>query len=239
MLPISDLNPTRRTPFVNYSLILLNVVVFLSQLGLSERQLQQIFLTQAVVPAQVMQHLFSQETFLDIVRSMFFHGGWAHLLGNMLYLWIFGDNVEDRMGTILYLIFYFVCGFVAAFTQVFIAPDSPIPLVGASGAIAGVLGSYLVLFPNVRVRGIIFLGVFARIAEIRAVYVLGFWFIMQLFDSVASLGVDTLSGGVAFFAHVGGFLAGIVVTLIFMLFMPQPPRDERRDMLYQRYNRPY
>jgi rhomboid family protein len=239
MLPISDLNPTRRTPFVNYLLILLNVVVFLSQLGLSERQLEQLYLTQAVVPVQVMRHLLSQETFLDIVRSMFFHGGWAHLLGNMLYLWIFGDNVEDRMGAIFYLIFYFVCGFVAAFVQVFITPDSGVPLVGASGAIAGVLGSYLILYPNVRVRGIIFLGVFARIAEIPAIYVLGFWFIVQLFDSVASLGVNTMSGGVAVFAHVGGFVAGVVLTLIFTLLTPQPPADQRSNLLYQRYNRPY
>jgi membrane associated rhomboid family serine protease len=237
MLPISDLNPTRRFPIVNYALIAINFVVFVGQLGMSEQQLTNLFLTQAVVPAQVSGHLFAQETLLDIIRSMFFHGGWAHILGNMLYLWIFGDNVEDRMGSIMYLIFYLLCGFAAAYAQVFISPNSPIPLVGASGAIAGVLGSYLVLYPGVKVRGIIFLGVFSRIAEISAIWVLGFWFVMQLFDGVASLGPDTQSGGVAFFAHVGGFVVGIILTFLFTLLKPQPPGEQRSNMLYQRYGR--
>src|SRR5262249_14601273 len=131
------------------------------------------------------------------------------------------------------------CGFVAAYAQVFIAPDSTIPLVGASGAIAGVLGSYLILYPNVRVRGIIFLGIFSQISEIRAIWVLGFWFMVQLFDGVASLGPDTLTGGVAFFAHVGGFLGGILLTFIFMALVPQPSAHDRSNMLYQRYPRSY
>ncbi len=235
MLPISDLNPDRRLPIVNYGLIAANFIVFFLQLGMSQSQLDNLFLTQAVVPANVLAHPFAVETALDIVRSMFFHSGWAHILGNMLYLWIFGDNVEDRFGHIVYLLFYFICGFVAAFTQVLITPTSTIPLVGASGAIAGVLGSYLVLYPNVRVRGLIYLGVIARVADIPAILVLGFWFVEQLFDGVASLGVDTISGGVAVFAHVGGFIAGIILTFIFTTLIPQPPADQRTDLMYRRY----
>ncbi|MBN8619543.1 MAG: rhomboid family intramembrane serine protease, partial [Anaerolineae bacterium] len=198
MLPLQDINPTRRVPYITYGLIAINVIVFLTQLGLSERQLAEVYVTQSVVPVLVARDPFSIETILDFIRSMFFHGGWAHLLGNMLYLWIFGDNVEDVMGKPLYILFYLVCGFVAAFAQVVIDPTSQIPLVGASGAIAGVLGSYLILFPGVRVRGLILLGYFSRLTEIPALYVLGFWFVLQLFNGVMSLGVVTDGGGVAF-----------------------------------------
>jgi membrane associated rhomboid family serine protease len=239
MFPIRDLNPTRRTPVVTYGLILVNVLVFLSQLGLSERDLARLFVDQSIVPLLVTRDPFSVETLLDFVRSMFFHSGWLHLLSNMLYLWIFGDNIEDRFGKILYLALYFISGFAAGFAQILISPESPIPLVGASGAIAGVLGSYAILFPGVRVRGIIFLGFFAQAADFPAVLVLGLWFVMQLFNGVASLGVDTASGGgVAFFAHIGGFVAGLVLTWLLMRLIPQPPADERREMLYQRYGRP-
>jgi membrane associated rhomboid family serine protease len=236
VLPLSDLNPTRRVPYLTYALIIINVLVFLWELSFSERQLTRIFLDYSVVPYLV-THEFSTDTLLDFVRSMFFHGGWAHLLGNMLYLWIFGDNIEDRLGKVLYLVLYFASGFVAAFAQVVIDPESTIPLVGASGAIAGVLGSYAVMFPGVRVRGLIFLGIFSQIAEMPALLVLGFWFVMQLFNGIVSLGAPVAGGGVAFFAHVGGFVTGAVLTWVFMSMVPQPPPDQRRDMLYQRQRR--
>jgi membrane associated rhomboid family serine protease len=155
----------------------------------------------------------------------------------MLYLGIFGDNVEDRLGKVLYVVFYFACGFAAGLAQVLIAPDSELPLVGASGAIAGVLGSYAVLYPGVRVRGLIFLGFFAQIAELPALLVLGFWFVTQLFSGLSSLGASAALGGVAFFAHIGGFVMGALLTWTFMSITSPPPPDERREMLYRRYGR--
>ena len=237
MLPIQDINPTRRFPIVNYILIAINVIVFLTQLSMSEQQLNQVYLTQSVVPVLASRAPFAVETLLDIVRIMFFHAGWAHLLGNMLYLWIFGDNVEDRLGRVLYLAFYLFCGFAASYAQVLIDPKSQIPLVGASGAIAGVLGGYLVLYPGVQVRALILLGYFSRLTEISALYVLGFWFVLQLFNGVTSLGPDTAEGGVAFFAHVGGFVVGVILLFVFKLIFPQPPADDMRNMLYERRGR--
>jgi membrane associated rhomboid family serine protease len=238
VFPISDLNPTRRTPYLTYGLILVNVLVFLSQLGLSQRELARVFLNEAIVPALVTRDPFSVETLLDFLRSMFFHGGWAHLLSNMLYLWIFGDNVEDRLGKIWYLVLYFGSGAAAGIAQILIAPDARVPMVGASGAIAGVLGSYILLYPGVRVRGLILFGFIPFFTEFPAIVVLGLWFITQLFNGVLSLGVETMTGGVAFFAHIGGFVAGVVLTWLFMLIVPQPPAEQRRELMYQRYQRP-
>lgn len=238
MLPLHDVNPTRRVPFVTYALILINVVVFVMQLSMSEIQLQQVFTNQAVVPALASANPFSLETILDVIRSMFFHGGWEHILGNMLYLWLFGDNVEDRFGVVLYLIVYFGGGFIAAAAQVMIDPTSTIPLIGASGAIAAVLGCYLVLYPTVRVQGIIPLGYLSSLQSWPAWAVLGLWFVLQLFQGFGSLGTDAqYGGGVAFFAHIGGFIFGVVITFIFMQIVPQPPRDERQNMLYERNRR--
>lgn len=234
MFPVRDLNPTRRLPIFTYGLILLNVAVFIWEMSLSQVQLERAFLDLSVVPANISQNPWSLESFLDIVRSMFFHGGYEHIFGNMLYLWLFGDNLEDRLGKLLFLVVYFISGFVAAFAQVAIDPDSTIALVGASGAIAGVLGGYLILFPGVRVRGIIPLGRVSRLAEWPAYLVLGLWFVLQLFNGIASLGVETASGGVAFFAHIGGFLAGLALTVVFMQIVPQPPARQRNQMLYQR-----
>lgn len=237
MLPLRDLNPTRRVPILTYALIAINVLVFLWELSFSEAQLQRMFIDLAVVPANLARTGLTMDNIFDIIRSMFFHGGWAHLLGNMLYLWLFGDNVEDRLGRIMYLVLYFVSGFAAAFAQYIIAPTSQIPLIGASGAIAGVLGGYLVLFPGVRVQGIIPLGWFSQLVEWPAYIVLGLWFVMQLFNGVASLGPETADAGVAFFAHIGGFVVGAVITWIVMRIVPQPPADQRREMLYQRAQR--
>lgn len=238
MLPLKDLNPTRRIPVITYCLIAVNVLVFLWEQTLSVADLQEQFLNLSVVPANVLADPFALDTFLDFMRSMFFHGGWAHLLGNMLYLWLFGDNLEDRMGVALYLLFYFMGGFTASFAQIMIDPNSPIPLIGASGAIAGVLGGYLIMFPGVRVRGIIPLGWFSRWAEWPAWAVLGLWFVIQLFNGAVSLGARTGSmGGVAFFAHVGGFITGLILTWIFMKLVPQPPAEQRRDIIYDRARR--
>ncbi len=232
MLPLSDINPTRRFPIATVVLIAVNVLVFvifeLPLLG-NERAFTNLLRDWAIVPAQLGVDL---ESLLDVVRSMFMHGGWAHLLGNMLYLWIFGDNLEDRMGVLLYVGFYFACGFIAALAQVAVDPGSPVPMVGASGAIAGVLGGYLVLFPTVRVRGLILLGYFVRMVELSAVWVLGLWFVLQVFNGLGSVGM-LIGGGVAFFAHIGGFVAGVVLTWLFTWLFPQPPASERVYMVYR------
>lgn len=239
MLPLRDMNPTRRFPVLTYVLIAINILVFLWELTLPPAALEAALMDLSVVPANVSRNLFSLETTLDILRSMFFHAGWAHLLGNLLYLYLFGDNVEDRLGRVLYLVLYFGSGFAAALAQVVIDPTSPIVLVGASGAIAGVLGSYLALFPGVRVRGIVPLFYIGMWSEWPAWLVIGLWFVMQLLSGFASLGVET-GGGVAFFAHIGGFVLGIVLTWILMLVVPQPPPDYRREVLYERTRRyPY
>lgn len=239
MIPLNDLNPTRRTPILTYALLAVNILVFLWELTLSESQLQSAFMALSVVPANISAAPIAGETLLDMVRSMFFHGGWSHLIGNMLYLYLFGDNVEDRLGRPLFLALYFGSGFVAALAQVAIDPGSTVPLVGASGAIAGILGSYLVLFPTVRVRGIIPIGYYMRSVQWPAWVVLLLWFGIQLFSGFTSLGVQT-GGGVAFFAHIGGFVLGAALTGLLLLFMPQPPAAERSQMLYDRARRyPY
>jgi membrane associated rhomboid family serine protease len=235
MIPLNDLNPTRRTPWLTWSLIALNVVIFLWESSLSNEALFELFTRISVVPAQVVVAPFALETQLDVIRSMFLHGSWLHLIGNMLYLYLFGDNLEDRFGRPLFFLLYVVSGYAAVVAQVLIDTSSLIPLVGASGAIAGVLGSYLVLFPNVRVRGLILLGVFSRLAEWPAWVVLALWFGLQLFSGLASLGPQ-MTGGVAFFAHIGGFVCGALLTLP-LLAMPQPPTGERYQMLYDRAQR--
>ena len=151
---------------------------------------------------------------LTLITSQFLHGGWLHLLSNMLYLWIFGNNIEDRLGRIGFLLFYLAGGVVAGLAQVAVAPDSTIPTIGASGAIAATLGAYLVLFPRARITSLVFLGFFYQLIDVPAVVVLAFWFILQLIDGLASIGMTDVGGGVAFFAHIGGFVFGAVVGLI-------------------------
>ena len=234
MLPLKDMNPTRRFPVMTYGLILINVLVFLWELRFSPDQLDVIFSSLAVVPASASAHPFALTTILSIIRSMFFHGGWSHLLGNMLYLYLFGDNVEDRLGWLMYLVLYFGSGFAAAWAQIAIDPTSTIVLVGASGAIAGVLGSYFLFFPGVRVKGIVPLTFIGFWADWPAWVVIGLWFLVQLFNGVTSLGVATSNGGVAFFAHIGGFLFGLILSRLVMIAYPQVSADQRYDMLYQR-----
>jgi membrane associated rhomboid family serine protease len=201
MLPISDVIPSRTVPVVTIGLIVLNALAFLYELQLDDYQLRLLVSYYGVIPATF--------SWADVLSSMFLHGGWVHFLGNMLYLWIFGDNVEDRLGHGLYLLFYLACGSVAALAQVFVQPYSPVPMVGASGAIAGVMGAYFVLYPHSRVLAVVFILIFFDIVEIPAIFFLGVWFLMQLFSGVGSV-VDAAEGGVAFMAHVGGFVAGVI-----------------------------
>ncbi|MEX1138884.1 MAG: rhomboid family intramembrane serine protease [Bacteroidota bacterium] len=223
MIPIRDINPTHKRPFVNVGLIALNVVVFLYEVSLGAR-VETLFLHYGVVPADVML-AFSGYQYADAVppffTSMFLHGGWLHLAGNMLYLWIFGDNIEDKLGHGRYFAFYMVCGLVAGALHVFIDSTSAIPTVGASGAISGVLGAYLLMFPKARVVTVIPIFFFIQLAELPALVVLGFWFVIQFFSGVISLGNETAGmGGVAWWAHIGGFLAGVVLVIPFRKRLP-------------------
>jgi membrane associated rhomboid family serine protease len=237
MMPIGDINPTRRKPFLTWILIAINAAVFFWQLSLTPEQLQQAFFQLAVVPRNISAAPFAPEAIFDSIRSMFMHGGWDHILGNMLYLFLFGDNIEDRLGKVLYLVLYFITGFAAVYGQVLIDPQSPIPMIGASGAIAGVLGAYLVMFPRVKVRALVFLGVIAQIAELPALIVLGFWFLLQAVQGFASLTEVAYGGGVAFFAHIGGFIAGAILAFVFVRMVPQPPPEVRYEMLYEQVGR--
>ena len=201
MFPISDVIPSRTTPFVTIGLIAINALAFLYELRLDDAELDRLARSAGIVPVA-----FSA---VDIVTSMFLHAGWLHFIGNMLYLWIFGDNVEDRFGHLRFLLFYIACGAAAAFTQAVITPHSTVPMIGASGAIAGVMGAYFVLFPQSRVLAGVFIIFIIDVIEIPALFFLGVWFLMQLFSGVGSL-VETAEGGVAFFAHVGGFAFGVL-----------------------------
>jgi len=218
MIPIRDRNPTRRTPFINIGLIGLNLAAFLYEVSLGP-QVETLFFSYGIVPADVLTAFFGYQ-YIDAVvpffTSMFLHGGLLHLAGNMLYLWIFGDNIEDKLGHARYLVFYILCGVVAGALHVFIDPGSIIPTVGASGAISGVLGAYLLLFPRARVLTVIPIFFFIQLAELPALFVLGFWFIMQFLYGMISLGYETgAMGGVAWWAHIGGFIAGVVLILPF------------------------
>jgi membrane associated rhomboid family serine protease len=208
MLPLRDEIPSSRTPVVNYILIAINILVFVFQVMLGSSQ--ESFVYQfALIPAQVTSGLDVGDV-LDVFSSMFMHAGLAHIGGNMLYLWIFGDNVEDAMGHGRYLFFYLIGGITASAAHILTNPGSQIPTVGASGAIAAVLGAYLVLYPQSRVATLIFIGYFIRMAMVPAVIVLGLWFVLQLFQGVLTLGAADV-GGVAFWAHIGGFVAGLVL----------------------------
>jgi len=209
MLPLRDHNPSERKPFVTWVLIAINIGVFLSYFpSISEAPslLMAFYADWALVPAQVSQ---GDQTY-TIFTSMFLHGGWMHLAGNMLFLWIFGDNLEDQMGHLGYLVFYLAAGVAAAFGQMIANPYSPVPMVGASGAIAGVMGGYLLMFPRARVDFLLILFVFFRVITVPAWLMLGLWFGMQLVNGAAA---DTLTGGVAYWAHAGGFIAGVVLAV--------------------------
>jgi membrane associated rhomboid family serine protease len=211
LIPISDEIRTRRLPVVTYTLIAVNIVVFLYELLLGQN-LTGLLMTFGAVPAYITDPVSHPMAFVTLFTSIFLHGGWTHLIGNMLYLGIFGDNVEDALGRVGYVLFYLAAGVLAGVTQVLVAPSSTIPAIGASGAIAGVLAVYLVLYPTAPVRVLVPGYFMMRVARLPAVLVLGMWFVIQLFNGALSFGVQTMStGGVAWFAHIGGFVVGLVV----------------------------
>lgn len=208
MLPIQDEIRSHRFPFVNYSLIALNIIVFIIEL-MAGPNLEAALYEIALIPANVTAG-FDLGDLKAIFTSMFLHAGLSHLLGNMLYLWIFGDNVEDRLGHFWYLVFYLAGGVVASFAHVALNPNSVIPTVGASGAIAAVLGAYLILFPQVKVLTFVPIGFFLRLTLLPASLLLGFWFVLQLFNGLLTLGLADM-GGTAFWAHIGGFVFGVLI----------------------------
>jgi rhomboid family protein len=220
VIPLRDANPTRRTPIVTLAIVIACGVVFGWELGLlasGEAAFEAAISEWGVVPGQLTAafgrgEFFSVESF-TLITSQFLHGGWLHLLGNLLYLWIFGNNVEDRLGRGGFLLFYLVGGVLAALAQVAIDPNSPVPTIGASGAIAATLGAYLVFYPGARVTSLVFLGFFYQLMNIPAAIVLVLWFGLQLLSGIGSLGVSQ-SGGVAFFAHIGGFVFGAFVAWV-------------------------
>ena len=236
MFPIRDHNPSQKTPYVTYALMLVNIVVFLTYWSdLDNPQLiNQFFYGWAMVPALVTDggHYYS------MVSAMFLHGGFMHLAGNMLFLWIFGDNMEEQLGHIGYLVFYFSVGLAAGFAQVLVDPTSSVPVVGASGAIAGVMGGYLLLFPKAKIDILIILIVFFRIFPVPAWIMLGLWFGLQLFSGLA---MDSSAGGVAYWEHAGGFIAGSLLSIPIWLRLGgtafwnrnhgQPPHPDARYKL--------
>jgi membrane associated rhomboid family serine protease len=213
MIPLKDNIPSYSPPVVTVALISVNCLIYLFLLS-TGRGYELALVKWGTIPYEITQgvELTPELSFsipLSLFSSMFLHGGFFHLGGNMLYLWIFGDNVEDQLGHIKFLIFYVLCGLAASLLHILTSPNSQVPMVGASGAIAGVLGAYMIRFPKARILTLIFFGFFIRVVAIPALLVLGFWFILQLLYALPSVG--STSGGVAWFAHVGGFLAGIVL----------------------------
>ena len=212
MIPLKDDNPTSSKPIVTYFIIGLCVLVFLMQLGSQSYRTGQLFYSYGLIPSVLMGHdqlpmdVYIVPAYITIFSSMFMHGGFMHIIGNMLYMWIFADNIEDDLGSKKFIIFYLLSGIGAAMTQVLMDAHSQVPMVGASGAIGGVLGAYLINHPKAKVLVLIPFGFFSQLIKIRALYVLGFWFILQFISS---------GGGVAYAAHIGGFVSGVILILFF------------------------
>ncbi len=216
MIPLRDINPTERFAIVTFILILLNIIVFVYELMLGSVAGEAFANTFALVPANLFAAVPGTAQTIPVVAtlftSMFLHGGLPHLAGNMLYLWIFGNNVEDSMGRIRFIIFYLLCGLIAAYAHALANRHSMIPMLGASGAISGVLGAYLILYPRARVVTLVFFGFYIRTVEIYAMVVLGFWFVLQFLNAMMASGSR---GGVAWYAHVAGFVAGMFLIGLF------------------------
>jgi membrane associated rhomboid family serine protease len=217
MIPLRDVIPSRTTPYITVTLIVLNGLAWFYELAVPEDLLPVFLQTYGVVPAY-----FSAPT---LVTSMFLHGSWSHVIGNMWFLWIFGDNIEDRLGHGRFIVFYLFCGIGAAAGHILMDPHSMLPTIGASGAIAGVMGAYFVLYPHSRVLTLVPLFIYWEIVELPAIFLLGFWFLMQLFGA----GIGTLtptsgaeSGGIAFMAHVAGFALGAVIVFVFRKSRREP-----------------
>jgi len=217
MIPIKDDNPTSGRPIVTYFIIVLCVSVFFAQLGSQSYETGQLFYSYGLIPSVLMGYdqlpvdIYVIPAYVTIFSSMFMHGGFMHLIGNMLYLWIFADNIEDNLGPKKFIFFYLLSGIGAAMAQILVDPSSQVPMVGASGAIGGVLGAYIINYPKAKVLVLIPLGFFIFSHKIRALYVLGFWFILQFINS----SMMSSQGGVAYAAHIGGFVTGMILILFF------------------------
>jgi membrane associated rhomboid family serine protease len=228
MIPIGDVNPTRRVPLITYLLIAANIALFIYELSLGA-QIDEFIGRWGVRSNEVIALLGGDlrllvPVLLQSLVSMFLHGGWLHIGGNMLFLWVFGDNVEDNFGSLAYLLFYLLCGFGAVLAQAFLTPTSPVPAIGASGAISGVLAAYLLLYPGASVRALLFIFIFFTIVRVPAWLMIILWFAIQLLNGLASVtDAAQMSGGVAYGAHVGGFVAGLALTLFFRR-QQRPPR---------------
>jgi membrane associated rhomboid family serine protease len=219
MIPLRDIIPSRTTPYITITIIALNVMAWLFELSLPRDVLPVFLQVYGVVPGD-----FHAPT---LISSMFLHGGWSHVIGNMWYLWIFGDNIEDRLGHARFIVFYLLCGITAALGQIVVDPYSTLPTIGASGAIAGVMGAYFVLYPHSRVLTLI-PWIFLQVVELPAIVLLGFWFLMQLFSAGAiAVTASTHGGGVAFAAHVAGFVMGMIGVFVFR--KPEYDRWEPMD----------
>ena len=217
MFPIRDNIPSRSTPFVMYGIILFNACIFYNELVVSDAELEKMVGFFGLIPFEFMQGLSANPVnifvYVPLITNLFLHGGWLHIIGNMWYLKIFGDNIEDRMGHGMFFLFYILCGVVANIVQIIVDPASQIPTIGASGAISGVLGAYSVCFPSAKVSTVVFLFIFLTVIEIPALLFLGLWFFMQLQSGAASLFMA--GSNVAWWAHIGGFLAGMVLVNLF------------------------
>lgn len=229
MIPIRDKTRSGIVPWVIYGLIAINLAAFLYELSLPRDDLNKFALTYGLVPARVTSALQTkthwwEAMILPAFTSMFLHGGWLHLIGNMWFLHIFGDNVEGRLGHVMFLVFYILCGLAAGAAQYLLNPASPIPTIGASGAIAGVLGGYIICWPNARIVTLLPLFFIVTFVELPAVLVIGFWILIQFLSGAATIGAEFLHGGVAYWAHVGGFLAGMLL----ILMLPGPGRGKAR-----------
>jgi membrane associated rhomboid family serine protease len=218
MIPYKDDNPSLRFPFVTVMLIIVNSIVFLFSTAGGQKELEHFLFQWGVVPSNLLRgyaDVAQPMKWATPVTSLFLHGGWFHLIFNMLFLWLFGDNVEDRLGSARFIFFYFLCGFAADFAHIMLNPSSAIPAIGASGAIAGVMGAYMVLYPTARVRTLIIFFPFIRVVTIPAIVYLILWFGIQILSQVATSAMDTGGAGVAFGAHIGGFILGMLLLMLF------------------------
>ncbi|GAB4178698.1 MAG: rhomboid family intramembrane serine protease [Calditrichia bacterium] len=227
MFPLKDTIPSKTFPVINYLLIALNVLIWFFETSLSQEQLQEFIHLFGAIPARfhwiaVLDIQTMIAKYYPLFTSMFLHGSWFHLLGNMWFLWIFGDNVEDAMGHVRYLIFYMLCGIIAGLTHIHLNPESIVPTVGASGAIAGVMGAYVLLYPRAKIITLIFIFIFIDIVELPAFFYLGLWIFMQFIQGTVSFLLPPDVGGVAWWAHIGGFLGGFL--LVYLFKKPQHKR---------------
>ena len=219
MFPLWDEMPTRKIPVITIILIIINVLAYYYQVFVVNDNLQFIY-AYGLVPLQITRgvDIFPygpSPVYLTLFSSMFMHGSFVHLFGNMLYLWIFGNNIEDYLGKLIFTLFYIFCGIFAAAIQILISPYSTTPMIGASGAVAGILGAYFILFPRSRITTLIFFGFFIRLIKMPAIFVLGLWIIFQLFYGLSNLSLEAANSGVAWFAHIGGFVGGILFLKMF------------------------